>query len=86
MPHALDGVAGGHGPKRYRGLIGRYAAGLKVSVDQRMADAVFLHTHPGWTYRDLMETPSDIVMLMRLIYDAEAKVKQARMQQGERSG
>lgn len=57
-----------------------------MSVDQLMADAVFLHTHPGWTYRDLMETPSDIVMMMRLIADAEAKVKQARMQQSERSG
>lgn len=30
-------------------------------------DAMFLDRHPGWTYRDLMDTPEEIVDALKLL-------------------
>lgn len=51
----------------------RFAAGSAVSLeavnaaDPDLSDALFLHTHPGWSPRDLDEAPERLVSLMRLV-------------------
>jgi hypothetical protein len=44
-----------------------------VSPDDDLADAMFLHAHPGWTWRALQETPAQIVEYVRRIDYAVAK-------------
>lgn len=45
---------------------------------QDFTDAYFLRRHPGWTWRDLQETPADIVDLMLLMDRMEADVAKSR--------
>jgi hypothetical protein len=51
----------------------RYASGAAVTIaqldaaDPELADAIFLHGHPGWTPRDLDELPEHTLTLLRLI-------------------
>ena len=73
----------GFRPKRYGSAIKRYAAGIGVKADQTLADAIFLSRHPGWTWSDLQETPSDIVALMRMIDAEEGRVSKVRGEQGK---
>lgn len=35
--------------------------------DPVVIDAIFLDRHPGWTHRDLMETPDEIVDALKLL-------------------
>jgi hypothetical protein len=54
--------------KDERALIRKYIRGRPVHVtDQTMADALFLHTHPEWSQRDLDEADQDIVDLLSAI-------------------
>jgi hypothetical protein len=39
-----------------------------------MRDVLFLDAHPGWTYADLMDTPEDVVEVMRRL-DAKKATK-----------
>ena len=71
-------MGGGKRPKRYAATVKRYAAGIGVKADQRLADAIFLSRHSGWTWRDLQETPSDIVALMRMIDAEESRITKVR--------
>ncbi len=59
-------------PKRYARAFGLLAAGAPVvERDLRgepwdpFSDVVFLVNHPGWTWRDLQETPDDVIADMR---------------------
>jgi hypothetical protein len=51
----------------------RYATGTAVTVsaldeaDPDLADALFLHSHPGWTMSDLDALPEHTLSLLRLI-------------------
>lgn len=45
---------------------------------QDFTDAHFLRRHPGWTWRDLQETPADIIDLMLLMDHMEADVAKSR--------
>ena len=38
-----------------------------------MKDALFLDTHPGWSYRDLMDAPEDVIDLLRRLDAARAR-------------
>ena len=40
----------------------------------RLADALFLTRHPGWSWDDLQSAPSDVVRMMRLIDTVRAEV------------
>ena len=44
-----------------------------MSPDDDLADAMFLHAHPGWTWRALQETPGQIVDYIRQIEHAVEK-------------
>ena len=39
--------------------------GTVNTVDERLADVVFLANHPAWTWRDLESTPEDVIDIMR---------------------
>lgn len=55
--------------------------GVAVKADRRLADALFLHRHPGWSWDDLQNAPSDIVGLMRLLDTTEQQVRAHRDRQ-----
>ncbi len=45
---------------------------LKGQPWEPFNEVVFLHNHPGWSWRDLQETPDDVIELMREL-DRSAK-------------
>lgn len=57
-----------------------WAHGQAINADRRLADALFLHRHPGWSWDDLQNAPADVVALMRLVDQAETKAANARAQ------
>lgn len=64
----------GRHPKSWPKAFALYAAGAAVKVeDADMADVVFLVTHPGWSYADLMATPDLIVAGIRLLDQKRAQ-------------
>lgn len=75
-------VREGRRPKRYKRAVALYANGQAVNADRRLADAIFLHRHPGWSWDDLQNAPSDVVALMRLLDQTEVKAANARAQRG----
>jgi hypothetical protein len=44
-----------------------------VKTDPALSDAVFLSTHPGWTWDALQGAPAEIVELMRMLDRAKSK-------------
>jgi len=47
---------------------------------------LFLHEHPGWTWRDLQETPYEIVELIRMIGHETETIRAARANKGPIGG
>jgi hypothetical protein len=47
-----------------------------VVDDDRLADVMFLATHPAWTWHDLEQTPEDVVNLMRQLARSEARARE----------
>ncbi len=51
-----------------------FAAGATVTVDDdRLADVLFLANHPAWTWRDLEDTPEDVLASLRILERAQAE-------------
>ena len=62
------------GPKRFRRQLRYFAAGASVTVDDdRLADVLYLANHPQWTWRDLEETPEDVLACLRILERAQAE-------------
>lgn len=45
-------------------------------ADDRLADVLFLADHPAWTWRDLEETPEDVLALTRQLGRMTARARQ----------
>ncbi len=58
-------------------LIRQWAAGVAIRADGDLADALFLHEHPGWSWRDLQDAPAVVVKHLRAI-DAAVSARKAR--------
>ena len=72
--HAL---AGEGRPKRFSRQFAVFARGGSVKVtDDRLADVLFLADNPAWTWRDLQETPEDVLALLRQLRRAEARARE----------
>jgi hypothetical protein len=46
-----------------------------VTVDDDLADVMFLDAHPGWTWADLQAAPDDVIAIMRALQRARSGVK-----------
>ena len=44
--------------------------------DDRLADVLFLAAHPTWTWRDLEDTPEDVVGLVRVLDRMTARARE----------
>ena len=52
-------------PKRFNRELKVFALGGSVTTaDDRLADVLFLANHPTWRWRDLEETPEDVLALL----------------------
>lgn len=47
-------------------------------TDDRLADVLFLANHPAWTWRDLEETPEDVIGLMRQLARMTARAREEK--------
>ena len=51
-----------------------FAAGASVTAsDDRLADVLFLANHPAWTWRDLQDTPEDVLAMLGILERAQAE-------------
>jgi len=64
-------------PKLTRRLIRQFVAGAAIEPDDDLRDAILLHAHPGWSWRELQETPAQVVEHVRAI-DYELAKKRER--------
>ena len=46
--------------------------------DDRLADVLFLANHPQWTWRDLEDTPEDVIVLMRRLGREQARARESK--------
>lgn len=56
--------------------------GSVTPPDQTFSDALFLLNNPSWTWRDLQETPSEVVLLLKQMQSTREKVNEARRGKG----
>jgi len=58
-------VGGAGRPKRFSRDLAVFARGGSVATeDDRLADVLWLANHPSWTWRDLEDTPEDVLLLL----------------------
>jgi hypothetical protein len=64
-------VARSHRPKRWGREVALLSVGKAVSItDDDLSDAVFLTSHPGWSWHDLQATPEAVVTYIRKLDSA----------------
>lgn len=68
-------MAGTGRPKRFNRQLAVFARGGSVSTeDDRLADVLWLANNPTWTWRDLDETPEDVLALLRRLGREQSRV------------
>lgn len=73
-------MEGRAGPKRLKRAVGTLARGAPVKDPEAvLVDALFLQEHPGWSWRDLQETPYEVIEVMRMLGKATSDVAKAQV-------
>ena len=64
-------------PKRFNRDLVVFARGGSIATeDDRLADVLWLANSPSWTWRDLEETPEDVLVLLRRLSREQSRVRE----------
>ena len=70
-------MAGAGRPKRFNRDLVVFARGGSIATeDDRLADVLWLANSPSWTWRDLEETPEDVLVLLRRLSREQSRVRE----------